>query len=176
MSLHVFPKDFPKLETERLILRAITPEDRVPMFNNYSDVNVAKWFFENPLTSVDQVDRVLNHFIDYFKQGKGLTWAIILKENNEYIGTVGYETVEVNSKGEIGFDLAKAYWRKGIMSEAIIAIIQYGFTNLGLSTINSHTYSANIPARNLLEKLGFKVDQVKKDAHHYKLTINDWIK
>jgi ribosomal-protein-alanine N-acetyltransferase len=165
-----FPDKFPLIETERLILREIVVNDRVDMFKNYSDVDVAKWFFQKPLDSIEQVDDVIKVFQDSFSQQSGMTWAIGLKETGKYLGTCGYEKLEINHFGEIGFDLAKEYWRRGYMSETLKAIINFGFVNMGLLSIIAHTYSTNIAARQLLEKLQFKVDMVKEDAHHYILT------
>jgi len=75
-----FPQTFPRIETERLILREITHDDTGAIFRNFSDLEVAKWFFEQPLTEIGQATDFIESFITEFEQGKGLTWAITLKE------------------------------------------------------------------------------------------------
>ena len=61
-----------KLETERLLLRAISPEDRFVIFENYSDPDVANWFFDQPFTRIEQADEVISNFLERAAQGKGL--------------------------------------------------------------------------------------------------------
>jgi ribosomal-protein-alanine N-acetyltransferase len=167
--------DFPELETVRLLLRAITPDDRFAIFENYSDPDVAGWFFDQPYTRIEQADQIIQEFIQKSSEGKGLAWAIVLKASSEFIGTCSYENFVIGQQGEIGFDLAKVHWGHGTMSEALGAIITYGFTVLDLFMIEAHTYSSNIRARRLLEKLGYKVVAVTDDSLCYTLTRKDWI-
>lgn len=114
------------------------------------------------------------HFNAEFEQGKGFTWAIVLKETNTCIGTCGYGFVEIGHQREMGFDMAKEYWGKWIMSESLKAVIDYGFSTLYLLKIEAHTFSENNRARHLLEKLGFKLDHVSEDSHYYFLTPKDF--
>lgn len=165
-----FPKIFPEIETERLILRKITSEDTEAIFRNFSDPEIACWFFEHPLKDFEQARQIIEQFNAEFKQGKGLTWAVALKKTLTCIGTCGYGYVEVGNKGEIGFDLAKEYWNQGMMTECLEAIIEYGFSTLGLLKIEAHTFSNNDRARRLLEKLGFHLDHISEDSHYYFLS------
>ena len=172
-SLQLSAMDFPELETDRLILRAVAPGDRFAIFENYSDPDVAGWFFDQPYTRIEQADQIIQEFIQKSSAGKGLTWAIILKEFSEFLGTCGFEDFAVGQQAEIGFDLAKQHWGHGYMSEALGAIIAYGFKMLDLYTIEAHTYSNNTRARRLLEKLGFTVQAVTEDSHCYILARGD---
>jgi ribosomal-protein-alanine N-acetyltransferase len=167
--------DFPRLETERLTLRAITPDDRFAIFENYSDPDVAEWFFDQAYTHVEQADQVIQEFTEKTTEGKGLAWAIVLKESDEFVGTCSYEKLNVEGQGEIGFDLAKKHWGHGYMTEALGAIITYGFGVLGLVSIEAHTYSRNVRARQVLERLGFRVDAVREDSHCYTLPRTEWM-
>jgi ribosomal-protein-alanine N-acetyltransferase len=169
MSVPQLPETFPRLETARLILRQISADDRDGIFRNFSDPEVAKWFFEEPFTRMEQVDEIIQAFSQEFEQGEGLTWAIALKGSGEFVGTCGYGEVEVGSRGEIGFDLAKDYWGQGLMSEALGAIVEYGFDVLGLDKVEAHTYSANARAIRLLKKLGFQLERVGDDSHYFVL-------
>jgi ribosomal-protein-alanine N-acetyltransferase len=170
MTQAIFPQTHPKIETERLILREISHNDTVAIFRNFSDPEVANWFFEKPHSTMEQTIKVIDHFIFKFKQGEGLTWAITLKEDSQVIGTCGYENIEIGNRGEIGFDLAKEYWGKGYMRESLTAVINFGFSVLNLSNVEAHTNSNNVRAKCLLEKLGFQLDKVSKGNHHYILS------
>ncbi|HEY5731184.1 MAG TPA: GNAT family N-acetyltransferase [Anaerolineales bacterium] len=165
-----FPKIFPIIKTERLILRGLTHADTHAIFKNFSDPDIAKWFFEKPLSEIEQASKFIDQFNSEFQQGEGITWAIALRENSECIGTCGYGDIRLGDRGEIGFDLAKEHWGKGFMSESLIAITDYGFSFLNLSKVEAHTYSNNIRAKHLLEKLGFQLDNVSEDSNYYFLS------
>lgn len=173
MTIAEFPHTFPRIETERLILRGITHDDTHALFRNFADPEVAKWFFEHPYTELTQATQIIDAFIKEFEQGQGITWAITLKESRAYIGTCGYGDLEIADQGEIGFDLAKAQWGRGLMAEALTAIIEYGFEVLSLRQIEAHTYSHNTRARRLLEKLGFQLGTVSEDSHYFALANPD---
>jgi ribosomal-protein-alanine N-acetyltransferase len=170
MSNDGFPRTFPRIETKRLVLREITPDDRVDIFNNFSDPDVGRWFLDEPLSGIEQVDEFIEGFNSDFKQGKGLTWAITLKGCNACIGTCGYGVLEYGGRGEISFDLAKAYWGQGLMSESLRRVIDYGWRRLKLSRIEADTFSNNLPARRLLESLDFQLEKITEDSHYYFLT------
>ena len=166
--------DIPRFETERLILRAIARDDRFAIFENYSDPDVTNWFFDQPYTQIQQADQLISEFIAKSAEGTGMTWAILLKKSDEFIGTCSYEDFTARSQGEIGFDLATRHWGHGYMTEALGAIIAYGFTVFDLIKIEAHTYSHNVRARRMLERLGFSVDSVDDDSHCYALNRADW--
>jgi ribosomal-protein-alanine N-acetyltransferase len=174
MTKSRFPETFPRIETRRLILREIVQEDAIDIFKNFSDPDIAKWFFEEPFTEMEQVDQIIAEFNRDFLQMKGLTWSMTLKENGTCIGTCGYGDVEISDWGEIGFDLAKEQWGKGLMAEGLTAIIDYGFEALNLSKVEAHTYSNNLRAIRLLENLGFQLDNVKEDSSYFSLSKEDW--
>lgn len=169
-----FPKAFPRIETERLILREITDEDRQAIFNNFSDPEVAKWFFEQPLTTMDQAIEIITAFSDDFQSGRGMTWAIEFKKDGICIGTCGYGEIELGQRGEIGFDLAKEHWGKGLMSEALVPMIAYGFKVLRLTKVEAHCYSTNLRAVYLLEKLGFQLDRVSENSHFFSISQDNF--
>ena len=169
-----FPKTFPRLETDLLILREISQEDVDAVFKNFSDPDVAKWFFKQPYTEIKQAIQIIDQFIHEFMQGQGITWGIVLKENGAFIGTCGFGEVVIGEWGEIGFDLAKEQWGRGLMTEALTVIIGYGFEFLNLSKVEAHTYSVNARAVHLLEKLDFQLDNVSDDSSYFSISKEDW--
>lgn len=118
---------------------------------------------------------MITDFLEKAAQGKGLAWAILLKASDEFAGTCSFENFNTPLQGEIGFDLAKKHWGHGYMVEALAEIIPYGFTELGLVRIEAHTYSHNSRAKRVLDKLGFQVDGVTEDSHHYSLAKSNWM-
>jgi RimJ/RimL family protein N-acetyltransferase len=80
-----------------------------------------------------------------------------LKETGKLIGCAGFVDLDLkNNNAEIGYWLGEKYWGKGIMSEAVFAIIKYGFDNLKLHKIYGKHISENINSKRIFEKLGFK--------------------
>jgi ribosomal-protein-alanine N-acetyltransferase len=170
------PKIHSILKTKRLILRETSLDDSTAIFRNLSDPDIARWFFVQPHTQLEQTTQFIYQFIAEFEQAKGLTWGITLKANSRCIGTCGYGDNEIGNKGEIGFDLAKEYWGKGLMSEGLTAIFDYGFDDLMLTKVEAYTYCNNVRAKNLLEKLAFQLDKTLDDSCYDFLSKDNWIK
>jgi len=173
MSLVEFPVEFPRLETERLILQELTSDDSEAIFQNFSDEDVTRYFMAEPFTRLEQAQSLVEAFIDEFKQGKSIMWVLVLKGSDVCIGTCNF-MVQSSSCVEMGYDLAKAHWGKGLMSEATSAIIDYGFSCLGCGKIEADTMSHNARSINLLQRLGFRLDDVRKDGHYFSLLKESW--
>ncbi len=149
-----------QIETERLILRPFTQAD-IHDFYEYASVEgvgeMAGWkHHENK----DKSREILNLFISEDK-----TFAICLKENNKVIGSLGVEkygledilTEFTHYKGrELGYVLSKDYWGKGIMPEAVNALINYLFDELNLDFLTCGYYAFNSQSKRVQEKCGFK--------------------
>ena len=147
---------FPILGTKRLVLRQLTDDDSERWFQNLSNDEITGLIGMDPLETIEELEAIIKSFNERFKEGTGIAWAITLKETNEFIGTCSYESInKENSSGEIGYDLLREYWGHGFMTEALRAIIEYGFRQIGLDRIEANTDPVNIHSRNLLERLGF---------------------
>ena len=162
------PAQFPRLETERLILRELTLDDKEAVFHNYSDDETTEFIME-PMTGLKQAEDIIQEFIDGFKQGKSIFWAVVLKESNTFIGTCSYESFSLGDfRGEIGYDLSKGYWGQGLMTEAVQAIIRYGFECLGLNRIEAHTFPQNTRSIILLRRLHFQEEGTFRQNSYFK--------
>jgi ribosomal-protein-alanine N-acetyltransferase len=158
----------PRLETERLILRELTLGDKDAVFQNFSDDETTEFIME-PMTSLKQAEDIIQEFIDGFKQGKSIFWAVVLKESYAFIGTCSYESFSLGDlQGEIGYDLSKGYWGQGLMTEAVQAIIRYGFECLGLNRIEPHTFPQNTRSISLLCRLHFKEEGTFRQNSYFK--------
>ncbi len=168
MSKMGFPVDFPQIETKRLLLRELVQADAKAVFHNYADEEIANNFMDKPFADIAQAKQLIDAFKAEFTQGKALTWALALKETNACVGTCSY-MIESSSCAEIGYDLSKAHWGKGLMSEALRAVIDYGFDRLGFQKIEADTLSYNTRSINLLKRLGFHLDDVRDKSHFFSL-------
>ncbi len=151
----VFPKEFLALETERLILKEISMDDLDFLFEirNNDDNNK---FIGRKKSSLDQVKQFIIDRISDFKERKGITWMIYNKEMRQNVGSICYWnfTFESNS-AEIGYELATEFRSKGFMQEALSKVINFGFNELNLQTIEAFTDKKNQPSINALLKFNF---------------------
>jgi ribosomal-protein-alanine N-acetyltransferase len=147
---------FPLLTTERLLLRAPAPGDAPALFRIMSDPRVTRYFGTVPMTSPDEAARRVEGFQSSFQEHSGIRWAITLRESGEYIGSCGYwRLIPAHFRAEIGYELAPEFWGHGLMTEAIGAVLGFGFTTIGLHSVEAQIHPANMGSRRVLEKLGF---------------------
>jgi [ribosomal protein S5]-alanine N-acetyltransferase len=130
----------PVLETPRLILRSLAAEPG-----------------EKP-ASLDQPDNL---------PGLPSQWSLIDRDTGVVIGTVGFiQWDRDRNSAEVGFMIVPSRRRSGLMSEAISAVIAFGFQSLRLEEIIACVQPSNLPSIRLLEKLGFIADgMVVKPLH-----------
>ena len=122
------------LETDRLILRHLVPEDLDQLFALYSDQETRRYFPEGTLTyeeTKEELEWFLNGHPEHPELG---LWATIQKETNQFIGRCGLLpwTIDGRTEVEVAYLLDKAYWRQGLGTEAAQAIARYGFEQLHL--------------------------------------------
>jgi ribosomal-protein-alanine N-acetyltransferase len=170
----VFPSDrFPCLRTERLLLRETRPSDRDALHASYSDPEVSGWFLDDPHVTVELVEDILNRFMKNHGDGIGITWAIESRQSGELLGTCGHERVEVGAEGEVGFDLGRAHWGKGLMTEALRAVLTFGFRTMGLQKVVADPRADNVQAIRLLEGLGFRGEPQDVGSSRFVLARED---
>ncbi|QQB74990.1 GNAT family N-acetyltransferase [Fusobacterium canifelinum] len=148
-----------ELETERLILRSWRLTDLDDFFEYASVDSVGeKAGWEHHKNKNESLE-ILKMFIDEKK-----VFAIVLKENQKAIGSVGIEEcrqdLDKNLENlfgrELGYVLSRDYWNKGIMTEAISKVIDYCFKTLKLNFLMATYFNYNIKSKRVLEKLNFK--------------------
>jgi [ribosomal protein S5]-alanine N-acetyltransferase len=149
-------KKFPVIETERLILRQITKDDAEDIFKYLSDENVMKYYGLEPFKSIDEAMEEIGWYQSSFDEGSGVRWGITLKGHGKVIGSCGFlNKVPQHYRSEIGFELSKDHWGKGIANEALAAVIHYGFEQLNLQRIQALIEPPNLSSQKLVEKNGF---------------------
>ena len=150
------------VETERLILREMLPEDEKGMFELDSDPEVHRYLGNNPVKSIDQVRNIINSVrLQYKENGIG-RWAVIEKASNEFIGWTGLRLIkeEINHHKDfydVGYRLIRRYWGKGYATETAIASLQYGFKEMNLTVIYAMADINNKGSNNVLRKSGLQL-------------------
>ena len=153
------------IETERLLLRPFEETD-LQAFYDYASVpgvgEAAGWPHHE---SLETSKEILQSFLD-----RKNVFAVFHKVDNKLIGSVGLHRSWTSKNAtyghlkakEIGYALAMDYWGQGLMAEAVCAVIDYGFNNLGLEAFGLAHSPENIRSRRVAEKCGFTYSETGK--------------
>lgn len=155
---------FPVLETKRLILREITMQDAVHIYQYLSMTEVTRYYGRENLESIEQAEEIVTLFDTNYRDKRGIRWGIVRKDTGQFIGTVGFHSwVPRHQRAEIGYEIHPDHWRKGYASEAIREVITFGQDTMELSRIGAVTFINNEASGQLLLKLGFEKEGVLRD-------------
>lgn len=149
--------EIPSLETERLLLRPLSMLDLEFVFRHFSDPEVNRYLLdEEPVTTREQAQSIIDFYSLPGRKSYN-RWVIVRKTGARPIGTCGYHQWQVlHHRAEIGYDLEKASWKQGIMTEALRAMLSYGFEQMGLNRVEALVYIENEASIRVLERLGFQ--------------------
>ena len=147
------------IETPRLILRHFTLDDVEDLVAIHNDPVVME-FYPRTRTYEETKQKVEQTIDDYRQHGWGL-WATVYKANNKFIGRCGLKSwiVDGYPEIEIGYMLAKEYWRKGLATEAAIAIKNYGFEKIGCNRLIALIDHGNIASQKVALKTGLTYEK-----------------
>ncbi|AZV54876.1 N-acetyltransferase [Bacillus pumilus] len=152
----IFPQSFPTIHTERLILKQATIEDAGDMHIYLSNETVCRYMGIDAHESIEDTKGEIKWYDNIFKEQTGIRWGISLKDDPAIIGSCGFLNLEKQHyRTEIGYELHQDHWRKGIMSEAIAAVLRYGFQEMNLNRIEAIIDPENTSSVQLLEKFDF---------------------
>lgn len=147
------------LETERLLLREITLNDKEALFQLHTDPAVQKYTGEPLVESIEEMERAIQTRIsDYVKYGYG-RWATFLKEEMQFIGWAGLAYLPEFDEIDLGYRFSPQYWGKGYATEASRAILTYGFDALKLERIIAIAMKGNGASIRVMEKVGMAFDK-----------------
>lgn len=156
-----FASEFPIIETERLLLRKPAADDIPKLYSIFSDPEATRFYDVEPFRSVSEAEDLLESLLWRYSMEMQIRWAICWKEDKALLGTCGFHSVEkLHNKAEIGYELHPDAWGKGVMSEALDAIIRYGFICMDLNRIEAVCLPENAASKKLLEKKGFKIEGI----------------
>jgi ribosomal-protein-alanine N-acetyltransferase len=152
---------FPLIKTDRLTLREIRLADAKRIFDMRSNGRVNTFIARHNMQDQEDAKALAERTINAYNNKQAIGWAGILRENQEIIGTCGFNMIDTyNLRAEIGGEMATEYWGKNIAIEAVQSIIQFGLNTMNLHSIEAKVSPQNRSAIYLMEKLGFV-----KEAH-----------
>jgi ribosomal-protein-alanine N-acetyltransferase len=153
------------LATNRLFLRKLSMEDASDMFEYASDPQVSRYTVWEPHDSLDCTRTFIKSVIEGYHANEPEPWGIFYKQAGKLIGTAGF--FDYNMKegtSEIHYAISRAYWGKGLMTEAVREIIRYGFENLQLKTITAKCMVNNLSSEKVMQKAGMAFAQIRPNA------------
>jgi len=175
----------PRLETERLLLRAVEHADLPALFDINGDDDVTRYL---PYTSWrDQADAQAWYarIAARHELGSAMQFAVIDKRSNTVVGScLLFNLDEANEHVEVGYVLGKAHWGNGFMREAVTALIDYAFDRLRMRRVEAIADPRNTPSDRLLSSLGFMREGLLRqrwmrngemqDGCYYGLLRHEW--
>ena len=157
------------LETERLILRRLLPEDLNALYALYRDQEIRRYFPEGVL-NLDQTKAELEWFLNGHPLFPELgLWATLNKQTGEFMGRCGLLpwTIEDRQEVEVAYLLGKKFWGQGFATEAGLAIVRYAFQELSLSRLICLIDPQNVASIKVAERIGMgferRVDGIDGD-------------
>ena len=174
------------IETSRLILRRAVRDDAEPMFRNWaSDPEVTKYLTWPAYEKVDTAYLILDLWISAYEKSDFYQWMIVLKELGEPIGSIS--VVRQNDRvaeAEIGYCIGSQWWHRGIMTEALNAVISYLFTEVGMNRVAARHDPNNPHSGGVMRKCGMTYEGTNRacdrnnqgicDAAQYSILRREW--
>jgi ribosomal-protein-alanine N-acetyltransferase len=147
---------FPELKTERLIFREVTSADVEEIYKIYSDLEVAKFDWYRPIVTKDDALSIINRYKMEFHNKEEITWGVARKSDNKIIGYCNLGTFNDDSlRCEIGYGFNRDEWNKGYATEAIKALVKFGFEIMNFNRVEATVTVGNDASVKALKKADF---------------------
>jgi ribosomal-protein-alanine N-acetyltransferase len=161
---------FPEIKTERLLLRKMTDADAEEIYFLRSDETVMKYIDRERPKSEEEALAFIQKVNNNIDNNESVMWAIALQENpHTLIGNIGFwRIINQHYRSEIGYMLHPGFWGKGIMKEALLAAIDFGFNRMKLHSIEAHINPDNTASALVLEKTGFVREAYFKEDFYFR--------
>lgn len=164
-----------RLETDRLILRQFIPEDAEQMYRNWaSDPEVSKYLTWPPHAGVEVSKSLVTDWISRYENPNYYNWAIELKEIGKPVGNISVvEVLEKIEAVEIGYCMGQTWWGRGIMPEALTAVMDYLFDEVEMNRIFARHDISNPKSGRVMQKAGMKYEGTLRGAGRNNQGIHD---
>lgn len=162
---------FPVLQTERLLLRSLQPSDENEIFALRSDDNINKYIDRPKAQTKDDAKHFIERITQNIAKNETLFWVIELKQEHSFAGTALLWNInKENNEAEIGYELLPQFHGKGIISEALKAVLAFAFEKLKIETLLAVVHKENIASLKVLQKYNFIFrTELENNLHEYKL-------
>ena len=171
------------IETDRLLLRKFNSNDAVHMFKNWAtDSEVCKFLSWNPHKDLSETKQIVEGWVNSYTP-KFYFWAIELKDIEEVIGSISI--MEINEEYyscTFGYNIGRGFWGRGYMTEALKAVINYLFKEIGMNRIQGNHNTFNPASGRVMQKSGMIYEgilrqaKINKNGEFYDLAVYSILK
>ncbi len=163
------------IETERLILRRFEIEDAELMYRNWaSDPEVTRFLMWKTHENTDESGQIVEQWVKNYSDEKYYQWAIVPKDLNEPIGSMAAVGMDESvDMVHIGYCIGRKWWHQGYTSEALAAVIDFFFTEVGVNRIESRHDPRNPNSGKVMMKCGLTYEGTLRSSDHNNQGICD---
>lgn len=155
----------PQIETKRLILKKIVPENALDMYAYSRLESVTRYLLWSPHLNLYETKGYIEYLQREYRKGNYADWGITCKENGVFIGTIGFSNINMDdNSGELGYVLNPDYHHRGYMTEALTRILEFAFGTLSLHRVQLRIMEGNEDSVKLAEKMGFVYEGRLRDS------------
>src|SRR5262245_63703360 len=145
----------PTIELDGARLRPLRMADTATLYACLRDPVVTE-LTSYPVASVPMVEAMIERSLSRWAAGELSRWGVALQQDDRLIGTCGFnEWSQVHRRAELAFDLAQAHWGKGLMRQAVAAVLQWTFRQDQVDRVHAYVRVDNKRSQGLLERSGF---------------------
>ncbi len=168
-----------RIETLRLLLRRFEEQDAEDMFNNWAgDAEVCRYLSWGPHISADVSQKRIRNWVEAYRRDNSYVWALEMKGKGSAIGSISVEIADdIGESCEVGYCLSKEYWNRGVMTEALQAVLHYLFYEVGYRRIQAKHDVLNVASGRVMQKAGMQYVKtehtvgLRKDGTYYDLDV-----
>jgi len=147
-----------QIETHRLLLRRFTMEDVADAHHGwFSDPDVAMYMRWDAHMDISQTEEFIAHWVANYEELNFYRWVITLKAADRAIGSIGFHIPDdYDAVADVSYALSKAHWGKGIVSEALAAVLRYALLDVGLNRVEAFHAVSNPASGKVMRKAGMR--------------------
>jgi len=159
------------------VLTPLAPSDGADLLGHLGDPEVTRFMDIPALTTLEEAEAVVDWASGLRAFGGGVRWAIRLRDGGGLVGTAGFAVIAVERgrRGEIAFDLSRAWQGRGVMARVMPVLIAFGFGHLALHRLEAFVTPGNDRSCRLLERHGFAREGVLRGYGFWKDAYQDQI-
>ena len=161
-------KEFPTLSNEEIILIPLKEHHLQDLYEIYSDEQAMEFYDFYPHKNQAQTKKVLDLYMRRFDEKTGIRWGIQMKDDHRLIGTIGINKYIKDRLGFLGADLNRYFWSKGVMTDALNLVTEFGFNELQVNRLEAHVQLGNEASEKVLRKCGYSKEGVHREREFYK--------
>ncbi len=163
----------PILYTKRLVLREVRLSDAEVFYKLRSNPDVMQ-YIQRPLAqSVGEVEVLLNSMLEDVEAGKSMVW-VLSDADEQFVGMMGFWRMQPEHfRAEVGYIIAPWFHGRGYATEALAAVLQYGFENMGMHKIDADVHPDNPASLRVLARHGFVQEARFRDQRFFNGSFHD---